>query len=358
MPLTFNGVRALVTAIDAFTSDTRELHRPSVPGRTRGVSILIPTVHRRLGRIEPQAHNEVWGRNLGNDIRLRALALDDLTNRSKRSTWRVEFEGVLVRFRQRVPPHEPASAARRPVRRQPGPRDALRALLQDEGDRAFAVAVVEVRARSNVDSTSCALCHRPRRCDWGDTECITGRQATDALREAVIARGWDVQTAEGTLNSDSLGEAPPLDTYLGTFLHNVYGHAQGDPRERGRGGHRTGREHVLRSHRAARVRPRTDRGVVRQIDERLRWTRCWRCWVPASLGSSRSSSPGWWCGTLASAWPAPWRCCWRSPSAAGSRSCASSRPDPWCCSRAPSVRWPASSARWCRCWPVTCPPGR
>lgn len=52
-------------------------------------------------------------------------------------------------------------------------------------------------------------------------ENITDRQATDALREAVIARGWDVQIAEATLYSDSLGDAPPLDTYLGTFLHNV-----------------------------------------------------------------------------------------------------------------------------------------
>jgi len=52
-------------------------------------------------------------------------------------------------------------------------------------------------------------------------ENITDRQATDALREAVIARGWDVQIAEETLYSDSLGDAPPLDTYLGTFLHNV-----------------------------------------------------------------------------------------------------------------------------------------
>jgi manganese/zinc/iron transport system substrate-binding protein len=52
-------------------------------------------------------------------------------------------------------------------------------------------------------------------------ENITDRQATDALREAVRARGWDVRIAERTLYSDSLGDAPPLDTYLGTFLHNV-----------------------------------------------------------------------------------------------------------------------------------------
>lgn len=52
-------------------------------------------------------------------------------------------------------------------------------------------------------------------------ENITDRQATDALREAVQARGWDVRVAERTLYSDSLGDTPPLDTYLGTFLHNV-----------------------------------------------------------------------------------------------------------------------------------------
>jgi manganese/zinc/iron transport system substrate-binding protein len=52
-------------------------------------------------------------------------------------------------------------------------------------------------------------------------ENITDRQATIALREAVLARGWEVRIAEHTLYSDSLGDAPPLDSYLGTFLHNV-----------------------------------------------------------------------------------------------------------------------------------------
>ena len=52
-------------------------------------------------------------------------------------------------------------------------------------------------------------------------ENITDRQATDALREAVQARGWDVRVADQTLYSDALGDAPPLDTHLGTFLHNV-----------------------------------------------------------------------------------------------------------------------------------------
>jgi len=52
-------------------------------------------------------------------------------------------------------------------------------------------------------------------------ENITDRQATNALREAVQARGWDVLIADQMLYSDALGDAPPLDTYLGTFLHNV-----------------------------------------------------------------------------------------------------------------------------------------
>ena len=52
-------------------------------------------------------------------------------------------------------------------------------------------------------------------------ENITDRQATNALREAVQARGWDVLIADQVLYSDALGDAPPLDTYLGTFLHNV-----------------------------------------------------------------------------------------------------------------------------------------
>ncbi len=52
-------------------------------------------------------------------------------------------------------------------------------------------------------------------------ENITDRQATNALREAVHARGWDVLIADQVLYSDALGDAPPLDTYLGTFLHNV-----------------------------------------------------------------------------------------------------------------------------------------
>jgi manganese/zinc/iron transport system substrate-binding protein len=52
-------------------------------------------------------------------------------------------------------------------------------------------------------------------------ENITNPQATVALQEAVEARGGQVAIAEETLYSDSLGDAPPVDTYLGVFRHNV-----------------------------------------------------------------------------------------------------------------------------------------
>jgi manganese/zinc/iron transport system substrate-binding protein len=52
-------------------------------------------------------------------------------------------------------------------------------------------------------------------------ENITNPQATVALQEAVAAQGYSVAISEEELYSDSLGDAPPLDTYLGTFMHNV-----------------------------------------------------------------------------------------------------------------------------------------
>ncbi|MCG8479931.1 MAG: zinc ABC transporter substrate-binding protein [Spirochaetales bacterium] len=52
-------------------------------------------------------------------------------------------------------------------------------------------------------------------------ENITNPQATIALQEAVEARGASVGISEEELFSDALGDAPPLDTYLGTFRHNV-----------------------------------------------------------------------------------------------------------------------------------------
>lgn len=52
-------------------------------------------------------------------------------------------------------------------------------------------------------------------------ENITNPQATIALQEAVEARGSAVGISEEELYSDALGDAAPLDTYLGTFRHNV-----------------------------------------------------------------------------------------------------------------------------------------
>lgn len=52
-------------------------------------------------------------------------------------------------------------------------------------------------------------------------ENITNPQATIALQEAVEARGAAVDISEEELFSDALGDAAPLDTYLGTFRHNV-----------------------------------------------------------------------------------------------------------------------------------------
>ena len=52
-------------------------------------------------------------------------------------------------------------------------------------------------------------------------ENITNPQATIALQEAVEARGAAVSISEEELFSDALGDAAPLDTYLGTFRHNV-----------------------------------------------------------------------------------------------------------------------------------------
>lgn len=46
-------------------------------------------------------------------------------------------------------------------------------------------------------------------------------QAVESLQEAVKAKGWDVAIADEELYADSLGEAAPVDTYLGVFEHNV-----------------------------------------------------------------------------------------------------------------------------------------
>lgn len=46
-------------------------------------------------------------------------------------------------------------------------------------------------------------------------------QAIESLKEAVKAKGWDVQIAKEELFADSLGDAAPVDTYLGVFEHNI-----------------------------------------------------------------------------------------------------------------------------------------
>lgn len=52
-------------------------------------------------------------------------------------------------------------------------------------------------------------------------ENITNPKVTTALQEACKAKGWEVEIAQEPLYSDDLGVAPPLDTFLGTFKHNV-----------------------------------------------------------------------------------------------------------------------------------------
>jgi manganese/zinc/iron transport system substrate-binding protein len=52
-------------------------------------------------------------------------------------------------------------------------------------------------------------------------ENITNPKVTAALQEACQAKGWEVRIAEEPLYSDDLGVDPPLDTFLGTFNHNV-----------------------------------------------------------------------------------------------------------------------------------------
>lgn len=46
-------------------------------------------------------------------------------------------------------------------------------------------------------------------------------QAVESLQEAVKAKGWDVKIAPEELYADSLGDAEPVDTYLGVFEHNM-----------------------------------------------------------------------------------------------------------------------------------------
>lgn len=46
-------------------------------------------------------------------------------------------------------------------------------------------------------------------------------QAITSLREAVLARGWEVAISDLELYADSLGAEPGVDTYLGVFTHNA-----------------------------------------------------------------------------------------------------------------------------------------
>lgn len=46
-------------------------------------------------------------------------------------------------------------------------------------------------------------------------------QAITSLREAVRARGWNVEISDAELYADSLGAEPGVDTYLSVFRHNT-----------------------------------------------------------------------------------------------------------------------------------------
>ncbi|CAM4136239.1 metal ABC transporter substrate-binding protein [Helcobacillus massiliensis] len=46
-------------------------------------------------------------------------------------------------------------------------------------------------------------------------------QAITSLREAVRARGWEVEISDQELYADTLGADPGVDTYLGVFTHNA-----------------------------------------------------------------------------------------------------------------------------------------
>lgn len=46
-------------------------------------------------------------------------------------------------------------------------------------------------------------------------------QAITSLREAVEARGWEVEVSEDELYADSLGAEEDVDTYLEVYAHNA-----------------------------------------------------------------------------------------------------------------------------------------
>ncbi|MEM9762319.1 MAG: metal ABC transporter substrate-binding protein [Pseudomonadota bacterium] len=50
---------------------------------------------------------------------------------------------------------------------------------------------------------------------------LANPQAITSLKEAVRARGWEVEVSDTELFADSLGAEPGVDTYLGVFRHNA-----------------------------------------------------------------------------------------------------------------------------------------
>lgn len=50
---------------------------------------------------------------------------------------------------------------------------------------------------------------------------LANPEAIKHLKEAVKAKGWDVEISDKELYADSLGEAAPVDTYLGVFEYNA-----------------------------------------------------------------------------------------------------------------------------------------
>ena len=50
---------------------------------------------------------------------------------------------------------------------------------------------------------------------------LANPEAINHLKEAVKAKGWDVEVSDKELFADSLGESDPVDTYLGVFKYNA-----------------------------------------------------------------------------------------------------------------------------------------
>lgn len=50
---------------------------------------------------------------------------------------------------------------------------------------------------------------------------LSNPEAINHLKDAVRAKGWDVEISDKSLFADSLGESAPTDTYLGAFSYNI-----------------------------------------------------------------------------------------------------------------------------------------